>query len=108
MKFNEIHDIKCPHRKSFEDHIDNFDDLQKLVKKCDCSFTWKILSKSKFILQMNIKAKSKMHHYNAFIQVIEYLKIRNIDRAEIIHEEKVIPENISKKLKSFDERVSSL
>ena len=108
MKFNEIHDIQCPHRKSFEEHIDNFDDLQKLVNKCDCSFTWKILSKSKFILQMNIKAKSKMHHYNAFVQVIEFLKSRNIDRAEIIHEVKVIPENISKKLEKFNEAVSDL
>ena len=108
MNFNEIHHIQCPNYKSFKEHIENFDDLQKLVNKRDCSFTWKILSKSKFILQMNIKAKSKRHHYNAFIEVIEFLKNRNIDRAEIIHEVKVIPENISKKLKSFNERVSSL
>ena len=108
MKFNEIHDIQCPHRKSFEEHIDNFDEVQKLVNKCDCSFTWKILSKSKFIFQIKIKAKSKIHHYNAFVQVIEFLKSRNIDRAEIIHEKKVLPKNISQKLEQFNEAVSDL
>ena len=79
--------LKCPNKKSFEDHLDVWKEIKKIAESKNCSFTWKILSQKDKTFQLNVYSDSKQIQMNVFIEVIKLLQFKNIEPALIIKTE---------------------
>lgn len=87
MRIREMQILKCPNKKSFEDHLDVWKEIKKIAESKNCSFTWKILSQKDKTFQLNVYSNSKHDQMNVFIEVMQLLQSKNIEPAVVIKTE---------------------
>ena len=82
--FKETTILKCPSKRSFDDHKKAFPDLQNIAVKSFCSFEWEILNKNQWTYILQVIGKSKSDQQNALIEIMKYLCIQGIEPADVI------------------------
>ena len=84
LKFKETQIIKCPSKKSFQEHLKSWPSIIKIGKQNSCTLAWKIKSKKQKTFELSLSGNSKQDQMNALIKVMKFLEAQGIEPAEII------------------------
>ena len=82
--FKETQIIKCPNKKSFDDHCNVWSEIGKIGHSHSCEFEWNVLSQKNRTFILEVSGASKQAQQNALIDVMKFLFAEGIEPAVVI------------------------
>jgi CRISPR/Cas system CSM-associated protein Csm4 (group 5 of RAMP superfamily) len=100
-RFNETQIIQCPSQKSFDSHLESWDEIRKIGKAQNCGIEWDVLEEKDKTFILRVNGPSKQDHQNALIEVMKFLCKEGIEPGLII-DTKDLNEHQNKLIKALD------
>ena len=99
--FAEPQIIQCPNQKSFDSHLESWNQIQKIGQSYNCNIEWSILDKAEKTFILKVCGCSKQDQQNGLIEVMKFLCKEGIEPAIII-ETKDLNDKQNKLLKALN------